>query len=232
MRINKWYTNLVYRGAVTIDQLSTALPLRTSVRDSIRSRIIEGKLPPGARLVERSLATELGVSRVPVREALRDLVSEGYAIDRATRGIAVRDYPDEEIAELFEIRAALEGVLLRQALTGLPVDGEARLRGCLEDARSAIRERDLPAAVTANAQFHQVLEEAAAGPMLRSMLLGIRNRTRWLLRQHSDPAVILTEHELLLDAIVRGDTAAAERVFHQHLATSRRAVAERTAAGR
>ena len=69
---------------------------------------MSGAIVPGARLVERNLAAELGVSRVPVREALRDLVAEGYAVDRATRGIAVRDYPAAEIDELFEIREALE----------------------------------------------------------------------------------------------------------------------------
>ena len=92
---------------------TTEPALRATVRDRIRLRIVDGTIAPGARLVERNLAVELGVSRVPVREALRDLVAEGYAIDRATRGIAVRDYPAAEIDELFEIRAALEGVLLR-----------------------------------------------------------------------------------------------------------------------
>jgi DNA-binding GntR family transcriptional regulator len=78
--------------------------LRALVRDKIRRRIVDGRVPPGARLVERNLAAELGVSGVPVREALRDLVAEGYAVNRATRGIAVRSYPEPEIDELFEIR--------------------------------------------------------------------------------------------------------------------------------
>ena len=87
--------------------------------------IINGSLVPGSRLIERNLAAELAVSRVPVREALRDLVAEGYAVDRPApaanqrRGIAVRDYPAEEIDELFELRAALEGVLLRRCLGGI-----------------------------------------------------------------------------------------------------------------
>ena len=76
---------------------SSERPLRTTVRDRIRREIVSGAIVPGARLVERNLAAELGVSRVPVREALRDLVAEGYAVDRATRGIAVRDYPAADI---------------------------------------------------------------------------------------------------------------------------------------
>lgn len=208
--------------------ISPDVPLRTTVRDRIRQEIVAGTIVPGARLVERNLAAELGVSRVPVREALRDLVAEGYAVDRATRGIAVRHYPAAEIDELFDIRGALEGVLLRRALDGLSESGETKLRECLDDARRALDAGDQLAAVSANARFHEVLAEVAAGPTLRDMLLGIRDRMRWLLRQHGNPAQIHAEHVALLDAITGGDRSAAERLFHQHLLTSRAAVAEQS----
>jgi DNA-binding GntR family transcriptional regulator len=204
------------------------VPLRAAVRDRIRRLIVDGTLRPGNRLVERNLAAELGVSRVPVREALRDLVAEGYAVDRTTRGIAVRDYPAEEIEELFEIREALEAVLLRHALAGVPASGETSLRQCLDVCRSALDDGDLAAAVAANAQFHQVLAVVAAGPTMRGLLLGIQDRMQWLLRQHGNPAEIHAEHEALLDAIVAGDQLEAERLFHQHLSTSRAALAERS----
>ncbi len=213
---------LVYHFWVSTPEL----PLRATVRNRIRQQIVAGTLSPGARLVERNLAAELGVSRVPVREALRDLVAEGYAVDRATRGIAVRDYPAEEIEELFEIREALEGVLLHRALAGLPDGGAAELRHCLDGARSALDVGDPVAAVAANARFHEVLAAVAAGPMLRGMLLGIRDRMRWLLRQHGNPAQMHAEHEALLDAMISGDRPAAEQIFRQHLFTSRAAVTE------
>ena len=201
--------------------------LRASARDRIRISIVDGTLAPGERLVERNLAAELGVSRVPVREALRDLVAEGYAIDRATRGIEVRGYPAAEVDELFEIRAALETLLLRRALDGLPAGGEAALRDCLATARAALDADDDAAAVIANARFHDVLADVAGGPMLREMLLGIRDRMRWLLRQHGNPAEIHAEHEQLLDAIVAahrpGGRERAEALFQQHLSTSRTA---------
>jgi DNA-binding GntR family transcriptional regulator len=195
------------------------------VRDRIRREIVSGAIVPGARLVERNLAAELGVSRVPVREALRDLVAEGYAVDRATRGIAVRDYPAAEIDELFDIHEALEGVLLHRALADLSESGETKLRECLDDARCALDAGDQVAAVSANARFHEVLAEVAGGATLRGMLLGISDRMRWLLRQHSNPAQIHAEHVALLDAITGGDRPAAERLLHQHLRTSRAALA-------
>ncbi len=202
----------------------SARGLRAAVRDELRGRIIDGTLPPGARLVERALAAELEVSRVPVREALRDLAAEGYAVARPTRGIAVRDYPAAEIDELFEIRAALEAVLVDRALAGMPADGVARLRDSLEPARAALAAGDHAAAIAANARFHEALEDVAAGPLLRGLLAGIRDRMRWLLRQHGDPAAILAEHEALVGAIVGGDRDAAERLLREHLRTSRAAL--------
>ncbi|MET0965715.1 MAG: GntR family transcriptional regulator [Nakamurella sp.] len=209
---------------------STEPPLRAVVRDRIRRLIIDGSLPPGARLVERNLAVELTVSRVPVREALRDLVAEGYAVDRPVpatnqrRGIAVREYPAEEIDELFELRAALEGVLLRRSFVELSAEGRDELRSCLDVARAALDRGDAAAAVSANAEFHQVWADVVAGPLTRGLLSGIRDRMQWLLRQHDDPAAIYDEHEALLAAINGGDEAAAARIFGQHLSTSRAAV--------
>ncbi len=209
-----------------MEEVGRPTPLRGAVRDELRRRIIDGALPPGARLVERSLADELDVSRVPVREALRDLVAEGYAVTRPTRGIAVRSYPAAEIEELFEIRSALESVLVDRAVTGLPADGVARLRDSLVPARTALAAGDLAAAIEANARFHEALEDVAAGPLLRGLLTGIRDRMRWLLRQHSDPRAIAAQHEALVEAIVTGDRAEADRLLGDHLRSSRAAVQE------
>ena len=201
--------------------------LRAAVRDELRRRIIDGRLPPGTRLVERHLATELDVSRVPVREALRDLVAEGYAVTRPTRGIAVRSYPDAEVDELFEIRSALEAVLVDRAAAGLPKDRLNLLRDSLLPARTALAGGDIPAAISANARFHEVLEEVAAGPLLRGLLAGIRDRMRWLLQQHGDPAGIAAEHEALVAAIAAADRSQARRLLRQHLTTSRAALSDR-----
>ena len=214
---------MVYQFPVDVDDAQDSR-LRALVRDKIRRRIVDGRVPPGARLVERNLAAELGVSRVPVREALRDLVAEGYPVNRATRGIAVRRYPEPEIDELFEIRRALEALVVRRAVDGLPGDALARLEGTIELARSALDAGDPDGAVLANGEFREVLTEVAAGPLLREILLGIRDLMRWLLRQHTEPEVIPAEHEALPAAIAAGDREEAERRYAHHLRTSRSAV--------
>jgi len=198
--------------------------LRALVREKIRCSIIDGRVPPGARLVERNLAADLGVSRVPVREALRDLVAQGYAVNRATRGIAVRDYHESEVDELFEIRRALEEIVIGKAVNGLPSPALDRLEQSIAQARSAASAGDLRGAVRANSEFHDVLTEVAAGPVLREILQGIGDRMRWLLRQHDQPEIILAEHEALLAAIAAGDRQQAARLHEQHLRTSRTAM--------
>jgi DNA-binding GntR family transcriptional regulator len=198
-----------------------ATALRTAVGDALRGLIVRGELPPGARLVERKLADRLGVSRVPVREALRDLEAQGYAVTRPTRGIQVREYSAAEVDELFEIRAALEAILLRRATGGVSPDAAERLRACLADTAADLAAGDRAAAVAGNARFHQVLTEVAAGPQLRSLLDGLGERMRWLLTQHGDPAAIHLEHVALLDAVLAGDLPVVERLGAQHLSTSR-----------
>ena len=198
-----------------------ATALRTAVGDALLGLIVTGELRPGARLVERKLADRLGVSRVPVREALRDLEAQGYAVTRPTRGIQVREYSAAEVDELFEIRAALEAILLRRATGGLPPDAVERLRACLAATAADLAAGDRAAAVAGNARFHQVLTDVAAGPQLRSLLDGLGERMRWLLTQHGDPAAIHAEHVALLDAVLVGDLTSVERLGAQHLSTSR-----------
>lgn len=196
-------------------------PLRDDVRDQIRERIVGGSYAPGSRLVERVIAADLGVSRVPVREALQALVLEGFAVDRDTRGIAVRTYDAREIAELAGVGAALERVLVGR-LVADSVTGEslAPLRAVLDEARAAIDRGDLEAAVSANGRFHDVLASLGEGTMAHEVLAIVSQRRRWLLTQHTDPAPIHAEHVELFEAIASGDRERAQQVAEDHARTT------------
>ena len=199
-------------------------PLRGDVCERIRARIVDGTYPAGSRLVERSIAADLGVSRVPVREALHTLVREGFATERDTGGTAVRGYEDDEIDELFDVRAALEGLLVEQ-LAGRPRD-LAPLRASLDEARRHLDDGNEAAAVAANARFHEVMASLGRGPLVRQLLADLDQRMRWLLRQHTEPAAIHAEHQELVDAIESGDVERAREVNQRHLRTSRQAFDE------
>jgi len=203
---------------------SSYQPLRGDVCERIRESIVDGTYPAGSRLVERSIAADLGVSRVPVREALHTLVREGFATERDTGGTAVRGYDDDEIDELFDVRAALEDLLVQQ-LAGRPHNLDP-LRASLDMARRHLDEGDEASAIAANATFHEIMASLGRGPMVRQLLADLDQRMRWLLRQHTDPAAIQAEHQQLVDAMESGDVARALEVNRRHLRTSREAFDE------
>ena len=199
---------------------TTFRPLREDVRVRIRDSIVSGTYAPGSRLVERTIAADLGVSRVPVREALQALVLEGFAVDRDTRGIAVRAYEADEIAELAEVGAALERVLVgRVAHTG-DAEQVGLLRSVLAEAQDAIDRGDTAAAVAANGRFHDVLTSLGEGTMAHEVLSAVSQRRRWLLAQHADPAPIHAEHVALVDAIEQGDRSRAQQITEDHARTT------------
>ena len=192
--------------------------------DRLRELIVDGQLAPGDRLVERSLATQLGLSRVPVREALQNLVGEGFATARPTGGVTVRRHGREEVAELLEISHALDAVAARrvlQARTDL-----APLRAVLADADRALTEGRSTEAAALNARFHEVLLEIAPAPMVRETTRPLRRVLRWLLRQHPDAATIQHEHVGLVDALEAGDADRFEHLLLAHARTSRQALQE------
>jgi DNA-binding GntR family transcriptional regulator len=195
--------------------------LRDAVRDELRTRIVDGSLPAGSRLVERQLADELGVSRIPVREALRELASEGFVEARPRRGMVVRGLGPDDVDELFDLREALEVLVCRRAALRLGGAGGEALQVVLGEARDALAEGDVEAAVRANARFHTVLLQVSRSPALQSVLEPVNGRLQWLLRQHPDPQVLYEEHRAIADAVRAGDAERAAELAGQHLRTSR-----------
>ncbi|WP_427130986.1 GntR family transcriptional regulator [Pseudarthrobacter sp. S9] len=193
-------------------------PLRESVRDTIRARIFEGHYAPGARLVERDLADEFDVSRLPVREALRMLRQEGLVSDKAnSRGMVVSSLSPEEVADLFDVRMALEVLACELAAMRATPSDLKQLADLLDQAQAGLEQGSIYAAQTANNEFHDAITGIARNSFLRSALEPLQGRMHWLFRHATDLPELIREHRRLYEAIASGDPARAGAESRGHI---------------
>jgi DNA-binding GntR family transcriptional regulator len=200
------------------------LPLRDVVREKIRTRIAEGVWTPGTRLVERDLAEEFEVSRVPVREALRALESEGFVDLLPRRGAVVRDLTQSVVSDLFDIRQVLEGLAARLVAERIDDEGLAQLGEVVQDGRRAVEAGDHTECGTANTAFHETLLQLTGNDSLRAVLEPVTGRLRWLFRQTTDHERVQREHEQLYAALAMRDADLAAAVAVAHVRASRHMV--------
>ncbi|MGT2462409.1 GntR family transcriptional regulator [Sinomonas atrocyanea] len=191
-------------------------PLREVIRDTLRTRIFEGYYAPGTRLIERDLAAEFNVSRLPVREALRMLGQEGLLAERATRGSVVASLSEKEVEDLFDVRASLEVLACRLASQRATPEDLARLDGLLADASGALARGSINEAHRFNNDFHDEVTKIADNTFLRTALEPLQGRMHWLFRHVTDLPELIEEHRALLAAIASGDPerAAAQSARH------------------
>lgn len=194
---------------------------RKRVHEQLREYIISGRLRPGDRLVERDLAVQFGVSRGPVREALRDLQSEGFVVAESPRRLVVRKLSRTDVEELFDVREALEVFACGLAAQRADQQDLRRLDRLLADVARAIEAGRLSQAADRNAEFHEQIIVLAGNRLLSSMVHPLADRLRWLFRQNEDWARLLAEHERLLAAIASGDPDRARECSLEHVRENR-----------
>lgn len=196
-------------------------PLRDQIREHVRTRITRGEFAPGSKLVERELAAELGVSRIPVREALRMLETEGLVQVVPRRGVIVKELTRTDLEELFDVREALESMTARRATERAKPADLRRLRRHLERAQRAGQTSRLDAFGDANLAFHGEIAVIAENNLLRTILEPLSSRLDWLFRQPDDPDRLCAEHERLYMAIASGDPDHADEIARDHVRSSR-----------
>ena len=202
----------------------THRPLRDVACDLIRERIVSGQHPPGSRLVEEHLASELGVSRNPVREALRVLEAEGYVEMIPRRGAVVATLSSDEASEIFEVRTALEALAARLAARKAADGDTAVLDHLIDASQKALRRHDGGALSTLNSQFHEEVLRLAKNGYLRDVMQPLRGRMQWIFSHtaagergpHST-----AEHEELAAAIKANDEDRAAALAELHIAAAR-----------
>lgn len=194
-------------------------PLTALVVQALRDRIISGELAPGTRLVESRLSEELGVSRMPVREALRTLAVEGVLTLEPRRGASVASYSPEQIQELVEVRATLEALNAKLAAKRLNPEMTSRLKRILAEGARTAKTDDVIKLQEDNKNFHEALASVAANSVLRDLVRSLRERTAPIFAPHSRKRARQNweEHEAIVRAVIAGDAELAGLLAARHV---------------
>jgi DNA-binding GntR family transcriptional regulator len=203
--------------------------LTESVAAELRDGIAAGRLKPGERLVEADLAARMGISRAPVREALRQLEFEGLVAGRARRGYIVRELSTAELIELYDLRVLLEPVLTRAAAERIGAEDLERLRATVEHMRHAAREQHWVDVVNSDRVFHAEIGRLAQRPLTAQIFEHlneqVRRFTELMTTSYADIEQMADEHDLLLAALASGDADRAADEMRLHLEDARRRLA-------
>jgi phosphonate utilization transcriptional regulator len=200
--------------------------LTTLVQRELQRQIVGGVLAAGAKLNEADVAAQLRVSRGPVREAFRALEQSGLVRTEKNRGVYVRQLSLHEADQIYELRAALDGMVGRLAAQRIQPPQLQRLRDIIKGMQVAGRARDVEAYFPLNLQFHDLLAEAAGNAALLDNYRRVVNelalfRHETLARNAEHIAVSTKGHEAIVNAVAKGDAALAERLLFDHVIDSR-----------
>lgn len=201
----------------------------------LADEIVLGQLPPGARLDEQAIALRCGVSRTPVREALKQLAATGLANYRPHRGSVVRSLTAADLDLMFEAIAELEASCARYAALRMTQAEREALRAAHAQCRLAAQSRDMALYDRVNREFHSLVFRGAHNPFLQETTGALRHRVMPFRRgQFANPVRLeqsLVEHGRVVNAILAGDAEAAGHEMRSHLLSARAAAASLSFAG-
>jgi len=179
------------------------LPLRDVVFNTLRQAILKGELKPGERLLEIALAERLGVSRTPVREAMRKLEQEGLVVMIPRRGAQVASITEKDLNDVLEVRIALENVAIEKACKLITEEELGRLWVAAKEFEKTKAEGNLVRLAEADVAFHEIIYQASDNKRLN---------------------LLVSEHEELVKAIREGDVQKAQDISFHHLENQRMAI--------
>ena len=195
--------------------------LTSMTADAIRERILRGHYAEGSPLRQDAIGAELGVSRIPVREALRQLEAEGLVTFNPHRGAVVSTLSLKQIRELFELRAEIEGDLIRRAVPRMTAEDHARMAETLDAYDLALRGGQVGVWGALNWQFHSTLYAPADRVLTMSIVQKLHQHSDRYLRMqlaltHGELRA-LNEHHAIAAAARRGDAIKASRLLREHI---------------
>ncbi len=202
-------------------QTDAYLPLRDVVFQTLRAAILRGDLKPGERLMELQLAAKLGVSRTPIREAIRMLEQEGLAIMIPRKGAVVAQMTEKDVDDVLQIRRALEELAVRLSCHNMSSADLRKLALARDRFNEMTKTENIQDIATADMNFHDIIYEASENPKLQNLMTTLREQVyRYRVEYLKDPRVypsLIVEHEQLYEAIQRQDEEDAAEIISRHL---------------
>jgi DNA-binding GntR family transcriptional regulator len=209
-----------------------AAPLHSEILVRLRDHIIDGHLADGARIPERQLCEMFGISRTPLREALKVLASEGVVELLPNRGARVRRMGARDLGELFDMMGGLEALAGRLACENITDEEVAAIEDKHHEMYGFYIRQDMPSYFECNQQIHRMILMAARNATLVPAHTGLSDRIRRLrfsanlARKRDRWGEAMREHETMLDALRRRDGATLSDILFQHLRNKRDATTE------
>ncbi len=197
------------------------LPLRDVVFNTLRQAILTGEFLPGERLMEVTLADRLGVSRTPVREAIRKLELEGLVIMVPRRGAQVASITVSDLKDVLEVRCELEEFAAKLACKRITELEKKTLKDAEDEFENAIKKKDLKMIAEKDVAFHDVIFDATKNKRLLQMVNNLREQMyRYRIEYIKDfdyHETLVTEHRTIMDSIITGDVDTAKEAMRQHI---------------
>ncbi len=206
------------------------LPLRDVVFNTLRQAILRGELKPGERLMEIQLANKLGVSRTPIREAIRKLELEGLVLMIPRRGAEVAEITEKSLRDVLEVRDALEKLAVDLACDRISKEDIQRLRDAAEEFHQVLKQGDVTEYAEADVKFHDIIYLATENQKLIQLLYNLREqmyryRVEYLKRKEVHET-LLAEHEHIIDCLEKRDKEAAKIAISTHIKNQAKTVSD------
>lgn len=197
------------------------LPLRDVVFNTLREAILKGELKPGERLMELQLAAKLGVSRTPIREAIRMLEQEGLAVTIPRKGAEVAKMTEKDMEDVLQIREALDELAAKIACEQISEEQLEELVATMHEFEESTKTDNVKKIAEADVKFHDIIYQSTGNPKLVNMVNNLREqmyryRVEYLKREEAYPQLI-AEHAAIIEYISKGEKKAATDVMCKHI---------------
>ena len=197
------------------------LPLRDVVFNTLREAILKGDLRPGERLMELQLAAKLGVSRTPIREAIRMLEQEGLAVTIPRKGAEVAKMTEKDMEDVLQVREALDELAASIACEQITAEELENLVDAMYDFENSIRTKDVKRIAEMDVKFHDIIYHATGNPKLVNILNNLREqmyryRVEYLKDEKNYP-LLLEEHKAIVEVFMNRNKEKVSECMRQHV---------------